>query len=336
MTGSDWTRGPSGATNTSPLFLAVTQKVADLIRSGAHSLLAGNAEGVAGTIVATLAHDHGMTLLAPGEALLPPAWALERVGKRVRGFGENGVAWGTLRGLRPARGGGWVAEISISLSHNQSSDDEVPLWALDPMWGYDFLRYVSGSARLAHLREWAACCVEYGITPDPERAAWYEGGAEETKAAARQAVGEVEVLGTVSAKQQDAWQLQGALSHVDRLGELPVAWIGHEVPPPSSKACQGARHIIGQAWAVARCELGAGLRREGGIRLLWWPAHALRPDGTLRHHVTVECDNDGGMVATFGGLRDDEERLPSEVITTANLEQVLCKIRDFIAQAEPA
>lgn len=102
-----------------------------------------------------------------------PDWAASRVGQRVRGFGESGVKWGTLRGFELRRywdGHAWFAKGDFQLSHNQRvEDDGVPLSALDPMRGWDFLRYAD-----ADIREWAACCAEYGVESDPTRSSWFE------------------------------------------------------------------------------------------------------------------------------------------------------------------
>lgn len=62
MSDTDWTVDPkTGRSNSSPLFVELTTKVADIIRNGAHSLLAGQVELVAGGIVAQLAHVYGLT-----------------------------------------------------------------------------------------------------------------------------------------------------------------------------------------------------------------------------------------------------------------------------------
>ena len=59
---SDWTVDPeTGRANSSPLFRNLVAEVAEVIRSGAFSLLSGHAETVAGTIVANLAHVHGLS-----------------------------------------------------------------------------------------------------------------------------------------------------------------------------------------------------------------------------------------------------------------------------------
>lgn len=58
---TDWTVDPeTGRANSSPLFRNLVAEVAEVIRNGAFTLLSGHAETVAGTIVANLAHVHGL------------------------------------------------------------------------------------------------------------------------------------------------------------------------------------------------------------------------------------------------------------------------------------
>lgn len=106
-----------------------------------------------------------------------PDWAKSRVGQRVRGFGEGGVKWGTLRALELRRAvygvHAWFAVGDFWLSHNQSEDEDgVPLAALDPLHGWDFLRYADDID--ADIREWVVCCAEYGIEPDLTQTSWFE------------------------------------------------------------------------------------------------------------------------------------------------------------------
>lgn len=117
-----------------------------------------------------------LTCELAGTPLLP-AWARSRVGQRVRGFGEDGVRWGVLRNfeLRRDHFGNhfWFAIGDFQLSHNQRVDEGgVPFSALNPMHGWDFLRFADEIEE--SVREWFACCVEYGIKPDPTRSTWLE------------------------------------------------------------------------------------------------------------------------------------------------------------------
>ena len=55
----DWTINPkTGRSNSSPLFEALIEEVARIIRSDARQLLAGNAHMTARLIMAQLAHVH--------------------------------------------------------------------------------------------------------------------------------------------------------------------------------------------------------------------------------------------------------------------------------------
>lgn len=66
----DWTR-VEGRSNSSPMYHELVAIVAGMIRSGAHSLIAGRAEDVAGVIVAGLVHEHGIGAPRYGVAGLP-------------------------------------------------------------------------------------------------------------------------------------------------------------------------------------------------------------------------------------------------------------------------
>lgn len=105
-----------------------------------------------------------------------PHWAMFRVGQQVRGFGEDGVQWRLLHGFELCRSWGrhiWFAKGDFRLSHNQREEEYgVPLSALDPLCGWDFLRYVDDVDD--DIYEWATCCAEYGVEPDPARASWFE------------------------------------------------------------------------------------------------------------------------------------------------------------------
>lgn len=102
-----------------------------------------------------------------------PDWALTRVGQSVRGFGEGGARRATLRALELRHA--WFAVGDFWLSHNQSGDDldGVPVSALGQMHGWDFLRACDDGDVGAAVREWATCCVEYGVEPDPTKARWF-------------------------------------------------------------------------------------------------------------------------------------------------------------------
>lgn len=56
---TDWTV-KDGVCNSSEQYLLLVDAVSSLIRSSAHQLIAGDTRGVAGLIVAYLAHRHGM------------------------------------------------------------------------------------------------------------------------------------------------------------------------------------------------------------------------------------------------------------------------------------
>jgi hypothetical protein len=56
----DWTLDSEGRSNSSPEFLRLCDEVERLIRSEAHSLIAGRADIAARLIMAHLAHVHGL------------------------------------------------------------------------------------------------------------------------------------------------------------------------------------------------------------------------------------------------------------------------------------
>lgn len=56
----DWTRGSDGRSNTSDAYREACAAVEGIIRSSAHALIAGQAGTVATSIVARLAHVHGL------------------------------------------------------------------------------------------------------------------------------------------------------------------------------------------------------------------------------------------------------------------------------------
>lgn len=67
---ANWTADDSGASNSSPAFLRLCDVVERIIRGEAHDIVNGRAASVARTIMANLAHAHG---LAPtGRAAVPP------------------------------------------------------------------------------------------------------------------------------------------------------------------------------------------------------------------------------------------------------------------------
>lgn len=57
---ADWTAGPDGRANSGHLFETLTDEVERIIRGSAHDLIAGQAGAVARTILARLAHEHGL------------------------------------------------------------------------------------------------------------------------------------------------------------------------------------------------------------------------------------------------------------------------------------
>jgi hypothetical protein len=65
---ADWT-AVDGRANSSPAFVALVDEVARLIRSQAHTLIAGDAESVARLVLAQLARVHGLRPSADLEAL---------------------------------------------------------------------------------------------------------------------------------------------------------------------------------------------------------------------------------------------------------------------------
>jgi len=72
---TDWTRSAAGQSNASPIYLGLVAEVGSLIRSSAHDLISGNAEGVARLIVSRLAHVHGV---GPRES-----WSAITVGRHL-------------------------------------------------------------------------------------------------------------------------------------------------------------------------------------------------------------------------------------------------------------
>lgn len=57
---ADWTCDERGRSNSSDEYHRLVSEVERLIRSGAHSLINGDARSVASLIVAQLAHVHGL------------------------------------------------------------------------------------------------------------------------------------------------------------------------------------------------------------------------------------------------------------------------------------
>jgi hypothetical protein len=124
--------------------------------------------------------DEAAACEARGRAEVP-SW-LRRVvaeGFVVYGWGEQGIC-------------GYGADVKIArvlvahtikveltkplrnVSHNYDGDGWTHhLDTIDPMAGYDFLRYVDPDAgRLATIWIWIDCCRLWGIEPDPEKARW--------------------------------------------------------------------------------------------------------------------------------------------------------------------
>ena len=118
-----------------------------------------------------------------------PAWLYE--GAQVWGFGENGIVGpGVVEALHlrcSSRGRhAWQVELKNAnkdrlhgawqLSHNHGDDGSpgpnlVPASALDPMQGWDFLRYT-----YLDVDAWIAVCRVYGIDPTKVVSAyWAEG-----------------------------------------------------------------------------------------------------------------------------------------------------------------
>jgi hypothetical protein len=57
----NWTvDAQTGASNSSAEFIKLVTEVEQIIRNGAHALINGQVNAVAGVIVATLAHKYGM------------------------------------------------------------------------------------------------------------------------------------------------------------------------------------------------------------------------------------------------------------------------------------
>ena len=110
-----------------------------------------------------------------------PAYLLLRIGQDVPAFGERGVTFARLDGffiiggdltaghrLR-ARGQYWGAsqdcdEVALGL----------PIRALEPMCGLNFLSHVPTSDVAPQVRLWALWCREYGIEPDLTKALWWD------------------------------------------------------------------------------------------------------------------------------------------------------------------
>lgn len=117
-----------------------------------------------------------MACEAQGRPEAPP-WLTARVGCEAVGFGERGVVdhgGCKLRGLYVVRLNDrhvMCADTGLFVSHNQG--DYLPAYALDPMRGYDFLRYVDGNELTVAVAKWVSWCREYGIDPDPTKASWW-------------------------------------------------------------------------------------------------------------------------------------------------------------------
>jgi hypothetical protein len=113
----------------------------------------------------------------------PPPWL--KPGATVWGFGENGVEGpGKVQEVF-YRKGDWPksphrlylwTDHNISghgISHNYVGEDPLPANAVDPMQGWDFLRYVSYTTMRDHARGWKEACVALEIEPDPTQAKWF-------------------------------------------------------------------------------------------------------------------------------------------------------------------
>lgn len=108
-----------------------------------------------------------------------PTWLDARIGKEVAGFGEVGIVPCTLRTvvIRNVFGHNIGVEVHPHpyLGSNQSHyESYLPLCAIDPMQGVDFMRYERGGESTRKLlAEWAKWCRVYGIEPDPTKAIWW-------------------------------------------------------------------------------------------------------------------------------------------------------------------
>jgi hypothetical protein len=93
---ADWT-AKDGRANTSDLFNQVVEAVTQLILESGRTLIAGGAQGVAGTIVAQLAHVHGLVPQNPAlevemaERFKTLRDALEQIGEGMPGATEEAL-----------------------------------------------------------------------------------------------------------------------------------------------------------------------------------------------------------------------------------------------------
>lgn len=76
LTAPDWT-AHNGRSNSSPLFIELIKRVAEIIRESAHSIVAGQLDSVARSVMSSLAHEHNLiprTLTRSGPLWLWRAW----------------------------------------------------------------------------------------------------------------------------------------------------------------------------------------------------------------------------------------------------------------------
>lgn len=128
-------------------------------------------------------HEEAVACAAQGPAD-PPPWLAARRGMEVAGFGECGVVAGVLVGWYAEDRGAHVpmCDAGVWLSRNQECA-AVPAEALDPMHGWDFLRYVDVHAIPDEAAKWLKWCCIYGIEPDPTKAQWWDYRTDEKRAA---------------------------------------------------------------------------------------------------------------------------------------------------------
>lgn len=99
MSDRDWTRGADGRSNTSATFVGAVAVVERMIRDGAHSLIGGNVETVARTIVANLAHVQGWTPPGvPGRVAEPTD--IERAERELIDASVDAYAEATMETMR--------------------------------------------------------------------------------------------------------------------------------------------------------------------------------------------------------------------------------------------
>ncbi|HZL93676.1 MAG TPA: hypothetical protein VFB99_08530 [Vicinamibacterales bacterium] len=104
-----------------------------------------------------------------------PAWLDSRIGKQIACFGEHGIVLDVLQEVVVCQR--WPGhEIVIItrgnpyLGHNQDhSSDYLPLCAVDPMCGIDFMRYATREDVRDLIPRWAHWCDVVRHRGGPER-----------------------------------------------------------------------------------------------------------------------------------------------------------------------